>query len=231
MKSRSLILVLAVYFVLMFTQASSAASVSYSVDSMSGSWAWGNTQWNAEASLGYVDNAVDLGVVNDILTGPYIYQSAGSDTANGIYNYDPLSPNDALAGVTFSIDAVGGATVDSINILSSRSYSASTIVKLLFSNNGGTTWNTFLSTTTGALGWNDVGTGGTETEMINLAIGGVSADMFQLVFDGSQISLHSIAVKGTPSSVPTVPEPSTFLLLGAGLAGILIARRKTALNR
>jgi hypothetical protein len=194
----------------------------YNLNQISGSWAWGNTEWNALFPLGYVNNSTDVSTVNNMIKGPYTYQPAGSQIANGIYNF----PYGA-SSLTFSMTG-GDQLVNSLSILSSRSYSPYTVVTLGYSADGGTTWNNALTTTTGALGWNDVGTGGMATETITLGAG-VYGDEFKLAFNGDQISIHSVFFDGSSSAAP-VPEPGTIALLGLGMAGLAVygKRRKNS---
>jgi hypothetical protein len=185
--------------------------IDYNLLSISGSWAWGDTQWNNVSGAGYVNNGADVGTVNSIFHSPYVYQSPGSSTSNAIYNWPA-----GTASLTFAV--VGGsATLDSLSILSSRSYSSATAISLLSSNDGGATWTTDLTSTTGALGWNDVGTAGTLTETILLPFGGVQGNEFQFVVSGDQINIHTLTLNGSASAVP---EASTWVMMLAGFAGL-----------
>lgn len=201
-----------------------SAALDYNLTAMSGSWAWGNTEWLASESLGYVNDSSDISKVNGILKGPYSFQPIGSPIANGIYNWPS-----GTSSLTFSTAGGVNEILSGLTILSSRSYASSTTVALDYSADGGTSWNNTLTTTTGALGWVDVGTGETATESITLNFGNVTGDEFRLDFTGGQISIHSLYLDGSGGAAP-VPEPGTMMLLGAGFLGLAIygKRRKNA---
>jgi hypothetical protein len=193
-----------------------AASVDYSVTGLSGTWAYGNTEWNGYGSLGNLDNTTQVGTVDALLHSAYTYSAPNSAATNGIYNF-PSS-----AAIVFS--TAGMTTFDSLTVLSSRSYSPTTTIRVDYSNDGGLTWLQALNTSTGALGWVDVGTGGSATETITMALGGVQGDELRFSANGSQISLHTVSIDG----VSVVPEPSATAMLVAslGLIGFAAKRRR-----
>jgi len=198
-----------------FAGLASATPVAYTVAGLGGSWAWGDTEWNDAGTHGYVNDSTDVGKVNALLNGVYAYAAPGAATPNGIYNWP------SNASVIFS---TGEAYYNTLTLLSSRSYSPTTQIVVDYSNDHGSTWLTALTTTTGALGWTDIGTGGTATETLNLNLGGVLGNELRFSANGQQISLHTVAIAGS-----TVPEPGTIGLVGLALAGVgLAARRRRA---
>jgi len=194
----------------------SAASVDYSVTGLSGTWAFGNTEWNGYDTLGNLNNTTDVGTVNEMLHSPYAYSAPGSADVNGIYNYP------SNASIVFSTS--GATTFGSLTVLSSRSYAPWTTIQVDYSNDGGLTWLQALNTTTGALGWVDVGTGGSATESVTMNLGGVQGDELRLTANGTQISLHTVSIDG----VSAVPEPSAMamLLASLGVIGFAAKRRR-----
>jgi len=76
-----------------------AASVDYAVTGLSGTWAYGYTEWNGYDTLGNLDNASQVGNVNAMLHATYAYSAPNSATVNGIYNF----PNSA--SIVFSTEA------------------------------------------------------------------------------------------------------------------------------
>ena len=193
-----------------------AASVDYAVTGLSGTWAYGYTEWNGYDTLGNLDNASQVGNVNAMLHATYAYSAPNSATVNGIYNF----PN----GASIVFSTAGMTTFDSLTVLSSRSYSSGTSIQVDYSKDAGLTWLQALNTSTGALGWNDVGTGGSATETITMALGGVQGDELRFTANGSQIDLHTVSING----VSAVPEPSAMAMLVAslGLVGFAAKRRR-----
>jgi len=209
---------------MLIAQSSFAAGVDFDVSSLSGSWSWGDTQWNDVFNAGFVNDTADLSTVNSILHGAYAYTPAGAKP-NALYNWD--GGQEQSASVTFAL--ANATTFSNLSILSSRSYSSATQVLVDYSANGGHTWTNAVTTTTGALGWADVGTLSTQTEALNIALGGVVGDELRLTVDGDQINLHTVAINGI-TNVSTVPEANASILMLAGL-GVLaakIARRRRA---
>lgn len=199
--------------------SASATSLDYSVSNISGSWAWGQTQWNDEAGLGYVNNATDLAAVEAILEGAYVYQAPHAQVANGIYNWP------SNGSVTFQTGAL--STLNTLSILSSRSYSSSTSISVDYSADGGASWTQAFSSTTGAMGWVDVGTAGSATELINIALGGVYGNALRFNVVGDQVSLHTVTLDGSTTAVPE-PESYALMLLGLGLVAAAKRRQRKA---
>lgn len=210
---------IAVALIASFGAMAHAENVSYDLTQLDGSWAWGNTQWNLADSIGYVNNATDVAAVDAIFKSPYVYQQPDA-AINGIYNW-PYG----TASLSFEVDGGSNTVLNSLSVLSSRSYSSDTSVSLSYSDDHGVTWTSVLNTTTGALGWIDVGTAGTTTETINLSFGGVTGNAFKLSFTGSQISIHSVSVDGIKAVVPE-PEGYALMLAGLGIVGLVMNRRR-----
>jgi hypothetical protein len=178
----------------------------YSLTSITGSYAWGQTDWNDATCLGYVDNVADLATVETLLSDGYTAQSANSPCganpiANGIYNWDPAGFH------ALEFDMVGGAnyTLNQLNFMSSRSYSGTTPITVDYAVDGGP-WTTAVATTSGTIG---ITTGAANT--YSLSLGGVVADRFRFTTtDGDQVSLHEISIEGVAelaiTSIPTLSE-------------------------
>lgn len=198
-----------------------AESLNYELTQIEGSWAWGNTQWNTFSTDGYVDNSTDVGQVDAIFHSPYVYQAPYTEI-NGVYNWPT-----GTATLAFSVNDGNTATLSTLSVLSSRSYSDDTLVSLDYSTDHGATWRTALNTTTGELGWLYVGTAGTKTETINLSFGGVLGNAFKLSFTGVQISIHSLSVDGSAAVVPE-PEGNALVLAGLGIVGLMSLRGRQA---
>lgn len=187
----------------------------YSLDSIGGQWAWGNTDWNAVGAYGYVDNVADLATVEGLLSDGYSYAAPGSSDLNGIYNF----PGSGVRSLAFSFDSGVDFQLDSLSFISSRSYSSDTQVSVDYSLDGGA-WVNALTTTAGALGIVTGSTAGTYT----LSFGGVTADAFRFNVAGNQVSVHEILVDG--SAVGAVPTPETLALMAIGILGIGYRRSK-----
>lgn len=198
-----------------------AEEMNYELTQIEGSWAWGNTQWNTFSTDGYVDNSTDVAQVDAIFHSPYVYQAPYTEI-NGVYNWPT-----GTATLAFSVNGGNLATLNTLSVLSSRSYSDDTLVSLDYSTDHGATWTTALSSTTGAINWYPVGTAGTQTETVNLSFGGVSGNAFKLSFTGSQISIHSLSVDGSTGVVPE-PEGYALVLAGLGIVGLMAQRRRPA---
>jgi len=198
-----------------------ADNVNYELTQIDGSWAWGNTQWNAVSLYGYVNNSTDVAQVDAIFHSPYVYQAPDTQI-NGIYNWPA-----GTATLAFAVEGRNTATLNPLSVLPSRSYGGDTLVSLDYSTDHGATWTTALSSTTGAINWYPVGTAGTQTEIVNLSFGGVSGNAFKLSFTGSQISIHSLSVDGSTAVVPE-PEGYALMLAGLGIVGLMAQRRRPA---
>lgn len=197
--------------------AAPIATTSYHLSSITGTFAWGQTDWNAVSSLGSVNNTTDLATVNAMMSDGYAFMAGGSGaaTANGIYNW-PVGGYNAL---TFTFDGGANHVLDSLSFVSSRSYAANTSIAVDVMLDGGA-WVNALTTTAGALG---ISTGSGNTYTLNL--GGVSADAFRFVLQGgNQVSVHEIGLAG--SAAATVPEPASFALVALALAGVGFARTR-----
>jgi hypothetical protein len=203
--------------------ASEAAAADFTLASIGGTWAYGETQWNDFERLGAVDNIDDLAVVDAMLHAPYVYRPPSQGVANAIYSY----PTPGDHSLSFLVDD-GMAVLESVTILSSRSYTSTTVIALDYSNDGGATWLNALTTTTGAAGWINVGTGRTQTVMLDLAFGGVTGNAFRFFTTGGQINLHNLALTASPVDTGGVPEPATWALMivGFGAAGAALRRRR-----
>jgi hypothetical protein len=186
----------------------SAATVTGVVTSMGGEWAWGNTGYNAIVELGSVDNTADLPIVSNMLAGPYVHQPIGSPNANGIYKY-PTGP----WSLVFSLPSL--SIVDSISILSSRSYSNTTNVIIDYSIDGGVTWLNVVTGTTGSLGWPLV----ISTDiafLVTLDLFEITANQIRLSFvGGNQVSIHSVTF-----DVTATPLPGALVLFASALSGL-----------
>jgi hypothetical protein len=198
------------------------AATSFQLTAMEGSWAWGNTQWNNVSGQGYVNNVADVATVNALLQGPYVYSAPNTIPGNGVYNY--ADDGVVLSSLIVSVNGGVATTLDTLSILSSRSYGSGTTITLDVSSDGGGSWVNVLSSTTGALGWIDVGTGGTETQVVDLSFGGVSGNAFRFSALGDQINVHTF----TLNDGGVVPEPASWAMLiaGFGLVGAAARRRR-----
>lgn len=215
---RALTLITALLGSLVSTQAQVISPSNYSLLSISGTWAYGQTDWNDIAGAGPVNNATDVAVVNGLLSDGYAFSPAAVGPVNGIYSAYPGFGFDTLV-FTFN----GGAAFDisGISFLSSRSYSNSTVLGFDYSFGGGP-WLNAASVTAGALG---ISTGSALSYTL-FSGGPVLADSFRLTFQSDQISLHELTGSGTPAFV-AVPEPSTYGLIGSVLLiGVVALRRR-----
>ncbi|WP_426111340.1 PEP-CTERM sorting domain-containing protein [Massilia sp. PWRC2] len=193
--------------------ASTIDSSSYSLTSLTGTFALGRTDWNAVGEFGSLNNTTQLAQVQTLLSDGYTPMTSSQTGYNGLYSGYPSNANT----IEFAFNGGADYLLNSLTFLASRSYSSTTSVVLEYALNGGA-WQTAASTTTGALG---ITTGAANNYLLNF--GGVTADAFRLSLNGSQISFHEISVDGTTA----VPEPGSVALLGLGLMGALVARRKS----
>jgi len=214
---------------LILSAPAQADALSYALTGINGSWSWGNTQWNAVSNLGYVDNVADIGTVDALLSGPYAYSAPGDTPANAIYNWAGSPYGSGAQTLVFSVNGGVSALLDSLTILSSRSYDTGTLITLDYSNDGGASWINAVSSTTGALGWDNVDITGGGTDSIALDFGGVTGNAFRFGVSGAQINLHTLALDGTMAAVP---EPATWAMMigGFALAGAAMRRRRTAIR-
>lgn len=198
-------------------QAEVVSPSDYSLTSISGTWAYGQTDWNDVGGAGAVNNAADVATVNGLLSDGYV-PSASGGTVNGIYSAYPGFEIDVL---TFAFAGGIDHVLSSLSFLSSRSYEDDTTLIFEYALNG-SGWMAGASTTSGALG---ISTGA--ANWYTLFSGNITADAFRLTFvSGDQVSLHEIKLEGE-SSAPGVPEAgSTMGLFGLAVAGVALLRRK-----
>jgi len=235
-------LVVGVICGLVIATAATAAPIPASNYTMSleGFWVWGWTDWNATSCFGQMDNNADRARAEMLMSDGYVdlFNSdcgLGEDTTNGIYNWQdsapdtldanepgaPLVPSDAC--MVFDMNGGVEATVDSIEFISSRSYSSATVVTVEYAMDGGA-WNQALSTTANDLGIT-TGSGNPYT----LVLGGVTGDAFRLCVlgaSGDQISFHEVTFDGV-GGVPSMPPLGMLALIAVLLAlGYGVLRRR-----
>jgi hypothetical protein len=199
--------------------AAPIAASTYSLTGLTGTFEYGRTDWNGLSDVGYVNDTTDISRVQTILSDGYTAMSSGQNgQVNAIYSGYPGGENTIAFAFNSGMDYV----LNSLTFLSSRSYASNTTIVLEYALNGGA-WQTTASTTTGALG---ISTGNANNYTLNF--GGVTADAFRLVLNGSQISFHEISLDGAAAAVP---EPTTIALLGLGLLGFAVTRRKPAKSK
>lgn len=193
--------------------ATPIATSNYSLTKLTGTFELGRTNWNALSDYGYLNDTTQLGQVQTAFSDGYTSMASWQTGYNGLYSGYPMGANT----IEFAFNSGTDYLLNSLTFLSSRSYSNSTSVVLQYALNGGA-WQTAASTTSGALG---IKSGAANNYMLNF--GGVTADAFRLSLNGGQISFHEISVDGRTA----VPEPGSVALLGLGLIGVFVARRKS----
>lgn len=235
-------LIIGVLCGLVLATAATAAPIppsSYTM-SLEGFWVWGWTDWNAVSCFGQIDNNADRARAEMLMSDGYMDDFTSGcdlpvDTTNGLYNWQefvpdspdanepgaPLVPSDAC--MVFDMNGGIDATVDSIEFISSRSYSSSTEVTVEYAMDGGP-WNLALSTTASDLG---ITTGAGNPYTLNL--GGVIGDAFRLCVlgaSGDQISFHEVTFDGL-AGVPSMPPLGMLALIAVLLAlGYAVLRRR-----
>ncbi|HZZ79886.1 MAG TPA: hypothetical protein VFE62_15310 [Gemmataceae bacterium] len=176
-------------------------ATNYSLTQITGSYAWGQTDWNDVAGQGFVNNGTDLAKVQTLMSDGYANSPPGG-TVNGVYNWLP----GGFHALEFQFNGGQQYTLDQLTFISSRSYGPGTPISVDYSLGGGP-WITAVATTSGALG---ISTGSANTYVLNL--GGVVADAFRFTTNGGdQVSLHEISIFGSPAAVP---EPASLAIFG-----------------
>jgi PEP-CTERM motif len=192
----------------------------------------GTTSFTVGNSLQFI-SAVGTGTFNcsDAFLGPHVLNSVSVNllidynTGNGT-NTDP---NDNSAGFTFSNASTSWGVTHGSPLLPNTTMNLSTGVTLFVIGNANSNSDTFTNTTSGGLG----GTAFTEPAIDAqtgslVGVFGIPVTAFVDAggFSSGVSAAHVLATYDYTLVVTTTPEPISIVLVGAGLLGTALLRRR-----